>query len=762
MEYDESGTTTYYFLLAIFGLVLLPLTYYLFPRRKESDKKDKFACKCEGCIAKSEMLAASKPKSTLKNTIKIVGLVLGWILFAYLFYRVFTMERTITIYDPYEILEIDRGATTQEIKKQYRELSKVYHPDKDTGDPVKFMKIAKAYEALTDEEARKNWEEYGNPDGPQAATFGIALPSWIVSKENSGLVLAIYVGVFMVALPIVIGTWWYRSVKYSSANILLSTQQLYFYLISRMSTTPVKRLISILTCALEFTKEHSTGIKERVSDNEELPKLMNELPHVMPKNKDRFFSSVPATKARVLVHAHLSRCELTNELIEDLHHILKLSPRLINEILTILQQAYFLARYRHMKDLSCPSLESFENAMKLSPMMVQSLWDSQSMFLQIPHLNQENLRHFHTKRRRIQSMEDLAKMKDSDRRQLVRTLTDEQYNDMLIFLAQFPYIEMTASASVEDDEDVTYITAGAVVTVTVELKREGLLEHYGQSPQQSCNGDAVKGNGEVVEEEGEEKAELVDGGENRTPSPGATAGNSQEDAAEKKSSHKEISKRRKKGGKSSKKGSKPQKKKKQENKNVREDSPKEDIEAEKESEGLRQRHKQAVSAEGKEDDVDGDEEDKANDSDNDDWSKVDKDEKKEKKSEVPLEDSHPVHCPNFPLEKQECWWIYVVNKKTRQFVSFPQRVTGLKDTKTVSLQCQAPPKPSFEQYSVVLRSDSYIDLKEEYLLKITVHPAKEEVVETKQWRELEEEEEEEEAFEETDDESQISDSEHSD
>ena len=87
--------------------------------------------------------------------------------------------------------------------------------------------------------------------------------------------------------------------------------------------------------------------------------------------------------------------------------------------------------------------------------------------------------------------------------------------------------------------------------------------------------------------------------------------------------------------------------------NVREDSPKEDIEAEKESEGLRQRHKQAVSAEGKEDDVDGDEEDKANDSDNDDWSKVDKDEKKEKKSEVPLEDSHPVHCPNFPLVRDD-------------------------------------------------------------------------------------------------------------
>jgi preprotein translocase subunit Sec63 len=42
-----------------------------------------------------------------------------------------------------------------------------------------------AYQALTDDEARRNWEKYGNPDGPGAMSFGIALPSWIVEKENS-------------------------------------------------------------------------------------------------------------------------------------------------------------------------------------------------------------------------------------------------------------------------------------------------------------------------------------------------------------------------------------------------------------------------------------------------------------------------------------------------------------------------------------------------------------------------------------------------
>lgn len=40
-----------------------------------------------------------------------------------------------------------QGASTSEIKRQYRRLSKVYHPDKEGGDQEMFMKIAKAYEA---------------------------------------------------------------------------------------------------------------------------------------------------------------------------------------------------------------------------------------------------------------------------------------------------------------------------------------------------------------------------------------------------------------------------------------------------------------------------------------------------------------------------------------------------------------------------------------------------------------------------------------
>ncbi|XP_019860493.1 PREDICTED: translocation protein SEC63 homolog [Amphimedon queenslandica] len=76
-----------------------------------------------------------------------------------------------------------------------------HHPDKG-GDPEVFTEIAKAYEALTQEEARENWEKYGKPDGPRAASFGIALPSWIVDKNNSFWVLGAYGLVFIVGLLI--------------------------------------------------------------------------------------------------------------------------------------------------------------------------------------------------------------------------------------------------------------------------------------------------------------------------------------------------------------------------------------------------------------------------------------------------------------------------------------------------------------------------------------------------------------------------------
>ena len=58
----------------------------------------------------------------------------------------------------YEILEIPETANLDEIKKSYRRLSMMYHPDKNKNNPVstaKFQQISEAYETLGDKDKKK-------------------------------------------------------------------------------------------------------------------------------------------------------------------------------------------------------------------------------------------------------------------------------------------------------------------------------------------------------------------------------------------------------------------------------------------------------------------------------------------------------------------------------------------------------------------------------------------------------------------------------
>ena len=66
--------------------------------------------------------------------------------------------------DYYKILEIDKKATADEIKKAYRTLAKKYHPDKNLGDKKaeeRFKLVNEANEVLGDPEKRKQYDELG-------------------------------------------------------------------------------------------------------------------------------------------------------------------------------------------------------------------------------------------------------------------------------------------------------------------------------------------------------------------------------------------------------------------------------------------------------------------------------------------------------------------------------------------------------------------------------------------------------------------------
>ena len=60
--------------------------------------------------------------------------------------------------DFYEILEIDQGASTIEIKKSYRRLAKLYHPDKNENNEIKMKDINLAYEVLSDNKLKEDYD----------------------------------------------------------------------------------------------------------------------------------------------------------------------------------------------------------------------------------------------------------------------------------------------------------------------------------------------------------------------------------------------------------------------------------------------------------------------------------------------------------------------------------------------------------------------------------------------------------------------------
>lgn len=474
---------------------------------------------------------------------------------------------------------------------------------------------------------RRNWEEYGNPDGIRSFALGVALPSWMVSSGNRAILLAMYCVVFGVGLPLLVRQWWGKSKKYTKSGLRHSSMAHFFHELRENSS--LKKVLEILAAASEFQEEMSAAIKPLAGFDAKpwLRSLEERLDpnghHYEPPKK---LPNERAALVHALLHCHFHRVSLDGGAGEE---VLVQTQRYI--VAKCAQLAQGIIQIAVARQWLHPAL----NCMNISQMLVQAVWDRDLAVLQLPFISFDLAKQCAGGKRPLRSVADVLDMPEAERQRLFlrssSSLSEEQLAEALQVAQSFPIIKAdTVNFCILGQES---ITPGGLITCQVRLGIEfPTLSTTAASVEVSPGSDG-KPSSVVPDLEKEVQTFEFDEDGNLLDDPG------------------------------------------------------------------------------------------------------------KKLSSFSAADIKPIYCPRFPTVKRPSWWVMLVNKNNTNFVATPIKIHDLVDSKTVTLQFPAPPRPMPVSLLLVVKSDSVVGVDLVQEVKFTVVAPSPDAAPVERWEISGEEEE---------------------
>mmetsp|Transcript_22756 Transcript_22756/g.58183 ORF Transcript_22756/g.58183 Transcript_22756/m.58183 type:complete len:672 (+) Transcript_22756:150-2165(+) len=459
LGYDDAAFL--YFAGCVLLVAALPWTYQVAknaifgrnPSEKEfvTHKKTDRVCK-SASMASGSSAEVAKSRFTRGFLIQVGVLAFMWLCLLIIIANV-GGHQEMRRFDPFAILEVAADASAADIKKAYRKLSLVYHPDKNPDDPLavsRFIEITRAYTSLTDETAKSNYEKYGNPDGPTTSKVGIGLPRFLLEKTNQLMILCIFFFFLLFVVPMAAIQYYQRTKDYASNGVLIETLHTFASYIN--DATRVKNCPELLAISGE-----SRAMVMRPTDNEAMKPIGQQ---VVEHKKAEFAKWPIVMKNTYLVYAHMQRLHhlLTPELRQDLDQLLRCSMRISQAMIEIgcMREWFFTAQ----------AMIDFRRS------LVQALDIKASSLLQVPHFTEEHIKHCKTGKNPVSSLDTFLKKEPEDRKGMA-SLEPEQVLDIEAFCEHVSHMELRATVEVEDE---TEIVVGDIATVTVQMKRNNLKE----------------------------------------------------------------------------------------------------------------------------------------------------------------------------------------------------------------------------------------------------------------------------------------------